>query len=151
MKSYPLSPLSDLFNSLHTLHDFIAPRSQGYSFSSGPGRFNSRMRMNAYENDSSWVFRFEMPGVKKEDLQITLENKSLTVNARVNHTPVQDSKTLWQESSSCELERTLSLPEDAVDDVQQVQAKLADGILNITIPKKAPTAPEQKIITVQVD
>ena len=93
-------------------------------------------------NDDRITFSFDVPGVKKEDLEITLEKGVLTVKGSRKFEPGSPKEQLLLGRSYGSFTRSFTLP-DYVDE-QSLSAKLADGVLFIELPK-APKARPRRI------
>ena len=91
-----------------------------------PGVTGDRLAVDVHEDKDNYFASFEVPGVKKEDVKIELNNGMLTVTAE------KRSKN-GENESSYTLSRSVSVP-DGVN-VEAIAAKLEDGILNLTLPK----------------
>ncbi|MCC6240468.1 MAG: Hsp20/alpha crystallin family protein [Phycisphaerales bacterium] len=91
----------------------------------------------------------ELPGYRKEDVDITLENQMLTITAERKHEQSKgDEKkgeTLLRERSFNRYQRSFTLPPTV--DESKCDAKLADGVLTITLDKREESKPRK--ITVQ--
>lgn len=99
--------------------------------------------VDIYENSDEFLLHVEMPGVKKEDITIDLENDVLSLSG-VRQT--QDKGvTRFKEFSAVEYRNSFSLPETI--EITEVKAKLTAGILYLTLPKLEAVKP--RIITVQ--
>jgi HSP20 family protein len=87
----------------------------------------------------------DLPGFKKEDVQVELEEDSVTINARRSTAENEQNKNyIRRERSEQTFYRKIHLPEPVRSD--QSNAKLNNGILDITLPKKEPK--ETKKLTV---
>ena len=93
-------------------------------------------------NDDRITFSFDVPGVKREDLEITLEKGVLTVKGSRKFEPGSPKEQLLLGRSYGSFTRSFSLP-DHVDE-QNLTAKLADGVLVVELPK-APRARPRRI------
>ena len=93
---------------------------------------STQLATDVYEDAENFYARFEVPGVKKEDVKLELANGSLTVTAE------KREKSEAGESSQS-LSRSLSVPDSVAAD--KVAAKLADGVLTVTLPKQANRKP----------
>lgn len=87
-------------------------------------------------------FKVELaaPGYKKEDLMVQVDDGILTVSSEQKHEETKDQDG-WRrrEFRYNSFERSFQLPENA--DPENVQANFADGVLHLTIGKKAQAAP----------
>lgn len=78
--------------------------------------------------------RAELPGIKKEDLDIDIEENYLKINAKkYDETNEEDKNFKHSEFSYGEFSRTIQLPEEI--DINKTEAKLEHGILKIVAPK----------------
>lgn len=101
-------------------------------------------RMDLAETDDAYRLAVELPGVKKEAIQVNVYENSVTVAAEL--APPQDENTQWllRERGYGKFSRTLALPE-AVDD-EASEARYSDGVLTLTLKKKS--ASQQKRLTI---
>jgi len=92
-------------------------------------------------NDERVLFHFDVPGLKKEDLEITLDNGVLTVKGARKFEPgaAKDQVLLGRAYGS--FTRSFSLPEHLEE--EKLTAKLADGVLTIEIPKLQKARPRR--------
>lgn len=104
--------------------------------------------VDIYENDQhEIVLRAELPGLKREDLDIKVENNTLTLRGeRKRETDVKQESYHRVERTYGAFSRSFSLP--ATVNTEQVQAKFVDGVLTITLPMREEAKPRQ--IQVQV-
>lgn len=84
--------------------------------------------------------RIEMPGVAKSDLEIRAEGQVLTVVGR-RQQPTVDGTWLLRERSRGDFSKTFSV--DGSIDLDKVDAKLADGVLCLTLPMKEAAKPRK--------
>jgi len=93
-------------------------------------------RTNVEEKEGSYVFTMEMPGLAKKNIEVSLENDTLTVKGeRVEESEEKEDKGfLRREIRSSKFERNFSLGTEV--DQEIIKAKMEDGILTITVPKK---------------
>lgn len=94
------------------------------------------------DRDGVLVLTASLPGLKREELDITLEGEVLTLKATRRTAAPEGYKVVRSERSPLELHRQFELP--CRVDVDAVTAELADGILTLTLPK-APEAKPRKI------
>jgi HSP20 family protein len=87
--------------------------------------------VDVYESDAEYQVQVELPGVKNEDIGLTLEQDAMRLEAtRKTHV-----------SEPIVYDRTFSVP-DAIDR-DQVKAVLQNGVLSLTLPKRAAHQPRQ--------
>lgn len=93
------------------------------------------------------VIRAEVPGVKPEEIDISVTESVLTLKGerREEHETKEEDYYL-RESSWGTFERSIRLPEGA--DVDHVKAESRDGILEITVPKAAHMEPETRHVAI---
>ncbi|MBL9131362.1 MAG: Hsp20/alpha crystallin family protein [Verrucomicrobiaceae bacterium] len=91
-----------------------------------PGVSSDKLAVDVHEDKDAYHTRFEVPGVKKDDVKIELNNGMLTVTA-------EKREKNGDSESSYTLSRSVYVP-DGVN-IEAIAAKLEDGILNITLPK----------------
>ena len=107
-----------------------------------------KMRVDVSEKDNAYEVKADIPGVKKEDINIRIDGNVVQIDAEVNRekeSKDKAGKVLRSERYWGNISRTFSLSQD-VDDTKVV-AKYADGVLTLELPKKA--SPESRKITVQ--
>ncbi len=100
----------------------------------------AQFRVDVSENDSGYVVRAEIPGVKKEDINISIDGTQVEISAEVkNEKEVKEGeKVLRSERYYGKVYRGFTLSNEV--DQNATQAKYADGILELTLPKKASAA-----------
>lgn len=104
-------------------------------------------RVDVFEREGTLLVKVELPGIKKEDVELNIEDGDLVLRAeRREEHEVKDEQWYRMERSYGSLFRRLPLPEGVQAD--QIQAALTDGVLEVTIPKPAATAAEGKRIPI---
>jgi HSP20 family protein len=94
------------------------------------------MRLDVNEEDSQYVVNVDMPGVKKEDIDISVEGNQVTVRAEVKREKSTGSgKELYSERYAGEAFRSFSLP--AKIDSSKARATYDGGVLTLTLPKES--------------
>ena len=107
----------------------------------------AQFRVDVSETEQAYTVRAEIPGVKKDDINITIDGDQIAISAEVkNEKEAKDGeRVLRTERYYGKVYRAFQLAQP-VDDAS-AQAKYADGILELTLPKKA--AVSAKRITIQ--
>lgn len=93
--------------------------------------------VNISENAESYLVEMAAPGMNKEDFKIELDGNNLTISSEVKNEREQkeDERYTRREFSFQSFQRSFTLPKDVVD-IDQIQAKYENGVLNLVIPKK---------------
>ena len=133
----------------HTLNGAVDELMRGFflrSVGDDPST-SPQLRVDVTENDQGYAVRAEIPGVKKEDLNISIDGNQLEISAELkNEKEVKEGeKVLRSERHYGKVSRAFTLGQDI--DEEATTAKYADGVLELTLPKKATVA--AKRITIQ--
>jgi HSP20 family protein len=102
--------------------------------------------VDIHEEDNQYLVHTDLPGVDPKAVEITSDKGVLTIRGKREETR-RDARDGYRriERISGDFQRRFSLPETA--DVQNIKAKFANGVLEITIPKLAEVQPQR--ITVE--
>jgi HSP20 family protein len=104
--------------------------------------------VDVYEDKDNFVVKAELPGMKKEDIEVTLHDGSLSLSGeRKSEEKWEDAEVYRAERFFGRFQRTVALP-GAVD-AGKIKAQYRDGILTVTLPKSEEAKPKQ--IDVQVN
>jgi len=91
------------------------------------------------DNGDRITVRIEVPGVKKDNIDVDLSENSVTVRATSKHREEKKTEKYYRmESGVGEFARTIPLPEEI--DVENAKASLEDGVLELNLPKTAKTS-----------
>ena len=103
----------------------------------------AQIKMDVKEGDNAYTVSAEIPGVKKEDIHVTVEGGMVTVRAEVKQEDVQtqDEKVLRSERYYGSVSRGISLPQDV--DQSLAKAKYDNGVLTLNLPKKVNKAAQR--------
>ena len=105
------------------------------------------MPVELKEKDNEYTVKAELPGVKKEDLDIDIDKNYITINAKKEEEKEEGDKTYKKsEFSYGEFSRTIYFPQEI--DVEKTKAKLEHGVLKIDAPKMAAEKDNKKKLTV---
>ncbi len=91
-------------------------------------------RLDVAESDTAYQLAVELPGIRKEAIQVSVYENSVTISAEASREQAEEQQWLVRERSFGKFSRTLNLPE-AVDDSAS-QARYVDGVLYLTLQKK---------------
>ena len=105
-----------------------------------------RMKVDVKEKNGAYVVTAEAPGVKKDDLHVTIDGTQVSITAEAKQEKEEkDERTLHSERIYGQMTRSFSLPQEV--DESKAEAKFKDGVLELTLPKKAAAARKQ--VTIQ--
>ncbi len=100
------------------------------------------------DNGREFVLRAELPGVKKEDLDVQVTPDGIEIGAETRAEQEESGKDYaYRERSYSSFRRVLPFPEEVLAD--RVEAKLTDSVLEVRLPKKEPT-PKRAPVKVRV-
>lgn len=102
-------------------------------------------RVDVYESPEAFVVTADVPGVPEDGLEITVEKDRLTIDGRVPAVERNGYRLRFAEHPAGDYHRSFTLP-DTVDR-ERIEAKLANGVLRLTLPKREADRPRK--ITVQ--
>ena len=91
--------------------------------------------------DDEWEVTVEMPGVKRKDVSVSLEQGELTVFGRRSDSVPQGWRPLYEERRKADYRLCLQLNFEA--DPEGISANLADGVLKVRLPEHAAAKPRQ--------
>jgi HSP20 family protein len=130
---YPNENISEFDRAINRAFSSFA-RWPGWSDDLFQYRGELQIPVDLYDDQDNYYVRAELPGVKKSDVKLELDNAVLTITAE------RKTRDGDQEGVAA-LARTLSVAEDIQAD--KIKAKLADGILSVTLPKSEEVKPRQ--------
>lgn len=109
--------------------------------------FEGRMpKVDIIDRDSEVVVKAELPGVKKEDIDISVSDNSVTIRGCTSHESEEEKGDYYRmEMSRGEFARTVTLPAEV--DSDKAKASFSDGVLELTLPKV--TKSKRRTITVE--
>ena len=135
-------PINDLVDDLFKGF-LVRPR----AYEGVPSGALPRVKLDVTESDGAYLVTADLPGVKKEDIQVAIDGAQVTLSAEVKREKdvAEGERLLHSERVYGKVTRCFSLPQEL--DEAKAEAKFRDGVLELTLPKKA--APARKAITIQ--
>ncbi|XP_039144598.1 16.9 kDa class I heat shock protein 1-like [Dioscorea cayenensis subsp. rotundata] len=105
-------------------------------------------RIDWKETPEAHVFKADLPGVKKEEVKVEVEDGRVLKISGERSKEHEEKNDKWHrvERSSGKFLRSFRLPENAK--VDQVKASIEDGVLTVTVPKEEIKKPEVKAIDI---
>ncbi|MBS0352670.1 MAG: Hsp20/alpha crystallin family protein [Proteobacteria bacterium] len=129
-------PLDDLFRGF-----FVRPVEYAGAPVEAP-----QMRVDVKEANDAYQVHAELPGIKKEDIHIHIDGPVVSISAeRKQEKEVKEGeRVLRTERYFGEVSRSFQLGADV--DEAKASAKFSDGVLELTLPKKAPAQSKRLVI-----
>ena len=114
-----------------------------------PASFMPRVpSIDLTDNGNEYQLIAELPGYEIKDISLELRDGSLLISAsRETEKEEKKDRVLMRERQSGQIERLVPLPQSI--DADGIKASLKDGVLTITLPKKAETKPEVRTIPIR--
>ena len=134
------NPLEDAFDNLFRGLPMWVPSAERRA--AQPAQF----RMDVTENDKEYQVLAEMPGVKKEEISITINGNEVAISAEVKHEKIaqSDATVLRAERFYGTIQRAFSLGQEV--DEALAKAKYSEGVLELTLPKKTVAAAKKLLV-----
>jgi len=100
------------------------------------------------ETDEEYILKVELPGLEKDDVQISLEQNVLTIRGEKKEEDVRENESFHKKEIRYGwFERSFNLPGDINE--KKINAKMKNGVLTIRVPKEESAKPKRIPITVQ--
>jgi len=102
-----------------------------------PGGEELKIKVDVKESDKAYTVHAEIPGVRKEDIQVDVDGNQVSIRAEAKKEKEEkkDEKVIHSERFYGMVSRSFGLPVEV--DEKAVVAKYKDGVLDLTLPKKA--------------
>jgi len=131
-----LHPLEDLERALERLFPRGWPRPWRGEWPSWAdlAPFARRVpRVDVIDRENEVVLRTEVPGLNKEELEVSVSDRSVTIRGELKREEEEQGEYYYREMSPGAFSRTVGLP--AAVDSKQARVRLNNGVLEITMPK----------------
>ena len=128
----------DVFNDLDSMFEgLLRPTRRTYQ---GGGLVPA---IDVSETDHEYLVKAELPGIKREDLDVTIQDGVLTINAESSYENEhkEDGRIIRQERRYGKFVRSMRLGEEV--DKEKVQAEYKDGVLSLKLPKAEAVKPKK--------
>lgn len=104
--------------------------------------------VDIFEEDNHLVLKAELPGINKEDLDISISENRITLTGEKRHEEKVEKKDYqWSECSYGTFTRSFRLPDNV--NLDKTKAEFKDGVLKVRIPKTAGPETTEKKITIK--
>lgn len=124
--------------------DFFSPLAQGGQWA---GEGSVSPRLDVKETEKSYEIQAELPGVNKEDVKVSVDGQRVTIEAecREANERREGETVVYAERTARRFMRSFALPTEVDDGT--AQARLENGVLQLSLPKKQGT--EARRLTIQ--
>jgi len=95
-----------------------------------------QLKIDVSEDDNNYSVRADIPGVKKEDIRVSVDGNQVSISAEAKSSKEEkkDKNLIYSERYEGKVFRSFTLDRDV--DESKSQAKYSDGVLELTLPKK---------------
>lgn len=109
---------------------------------------NSTIKVNMYEKNNTYFIEYELAGVDKKDIKLSLEDSKLLKLAIKQEIKKEEKEKNYvkKEFSYSSVQRVVMLPEDA--NISELKTTHKNGILTVTMPKSKTTQTKVKVIDI---
>ena len=110
------------------------------------GQPQMQIKLDLKENDNAYTVHADIPGVKKEDIHVSIDGNQISISAetKMEKDVKEGEKVLRSERYSGKVARSFTLAHDV--DETNAQAKYSDGVLELTLPKKVANSAKELAI-----
>ncbi|MGM0590385.1 MAG: archaeal heat shock protein Hsp14 [Halobacteriota archaeon] len=142
-RSNPFSDIEELFERMSRQFDDVSQQ-----WDSGMMRQAMQgMAIDVTDHDDEFVVTADLPGFEKEDIDLTIDGRTLTISAtREMESEESSGEYLRHERRQDSVRRSVQLPEEV--DETEAGAKYTNGVLTVTLPKLAPSEEDTRHIDI---
>ncbi|KDN58364.1 MAG: Hsp20/alpha crystallin family protein [Exiguobacterium sp.] len=112
--------------------DMFERMNQLFDPKEGATSFLDSFKLDVKDQESQYVIEAEMPGIQKENIHVRYDKDHLVLSVDQREEKEEDKDYVYRERRVTSMQRSLYLPNVKEDGIK---AKLADGVLHLTIPK----------------
>jgi len=128
------------------VHPFFGNMFAFPTFAETRGSGNNAPSFDIFESTGEYILKSDLPGFDKESINLTYENKTLTLSGERKRAEVEGMRYHRLESFSGKFSRSIKLPVDV--DPAKISAELANGVLTVSLPKAEAALPKQINISI---
>jgi len=140
------NPLNDFKKSIEVFNNLFNLNDNGTQIEESGIDFLPNV--NSREDEKAFYLDVDLPGVKKEDIELNITDGVLTISGERKTYKEEKDKTYYKiESSYGKFKRSFTLPKDI--DEGKIEAEVKDGVLALTIPKSAQNVQKTKKIAIK--
>lgn len=133
----------DIFSAVDPGEDFFRSFLKPWRQENWPA--TPQIKIDVHEDDQGYTVKAEIPGVRKEDIDVRIEGNQIQIGAEVKQTQEsrEKARVLRTERYYGYVSRAFSLAHDI--DRNAASARYQDGVLELKLPKAAPSATSRKL------
>lgn len=145
----PVRRVSRLHDDLDNLFNFALARlNPALGLATQPGASRGFPVLDIHEDENQLVLKAELPGMKKEDIQISLHDGVLTLAGERKSEHTEETASVYRsERVLGQFQRSVTLPYQV--DADKITATYTDGILTVSLPKSPEAKAKQIPISIQ--
>ncbi len=142
----PLSELENIQKEINRMFDFSLSRSPWGDTTLLGGQWAPAV--DIYDSQDNILVKAELPGLSRDEIEVSVQDNNLVIKGeKKKEQEIKEENYLKTERFFGSFFRTVPLPAEV--DSGKVEARYQDGILSLTLPKKAEAKPKQIKINVQ--
>jgi HSP20 family protein len=140
--THPYRDIRRSFDLMNTLLNAMEPAQEEGAMSDFVPAVNTR------ESDDAYYIELDLPGIRKEDIEITTEDNVLTISGERKHQEEVNEEDYYRiESVYGKFTRSFTLPDKV--DAEKIKAHSQDGVLEVVIPKLEEKVQKTRKITIK--
>lgn len=137
----PFAPRDPFVQLRREMERLLSDLFEGRGFGGPPWWERQRPAVNVWEDQDSWFVELEVPGVKAENIDMSVVGNELTIKVHYPEDTVEGATYHRRERPVGDFARVLRLPTDV--DANKVEASLEQGVLTIRLPKAEAARPKK--------
>lgn len=142
IKWHPLRELNDIRRDMDRMFGEFFETPRRARLVGRAGRGASVPNLELIDRKGEMVLRAELPGIKKEDVDITIHDEAITIKGEFKQDQtVKEEDYYFSERRYGSFERTVPLPVDV--NTEKAKATVKDGVLEVVLPKKEEAKPKE--------
>ena len=139
-------PVGELERIRRDIDEMFDSRARGWS-NEGLFERDFSPSLDVVENGDEYLVNVDLPGVSKKDLDISVADNVLTIKGEKHESSESKGKVYRKETWAGSFQRTISLPQGV--DPAKIDARMKDGVLTVTLPKREEAKPRQIAVSVK--
>lgn len=143
----PAANFTSLRDEMDRLFDAAFPALSSFHREGFIGDWFGQFPVDLYQEKDNYVVRAELPGFRKEDLQVEVADGILTVTGHQKAETTTEKDKDAKATQERRVSRSITLPEHVSAD--KIEARYENGVLTVTLPKREEVKPRQIAIDVK--